>query len=169
MSPGQRRGVIVVALAATVIAAAFAPAPEEEIAAATHRVPSGTAGLRASAEPATARAILEDRALRDDTPPVFERRSWSRPPTTPTAAQKVAVAVPLETVGPPTPPFRVLGRFVEDGVPGLFVQTNETMLVVRAGDSIGENYRLESIADQSVIVLYLPLNVMQTIASGAAN
>jgi hypothetical protein len=76
------------------------------------------------------------------------------------------VAPPPEAPQPPPVPFRVLGKFVENGVAGVFVQFNDRTLAARAGDKLTADYEVASISDQTMTVRYLPLNVTQDVSAG---
>jgi hypothetical protein len=49
----------------------------------------------------------------------------------------------------------------------VFLTTGDRNLVVRPGDVIDNNYRLEEVTDTTVVLTYLPLTVKQTIPIGA--
>jgi hypothetical protein len=69
---------------------------------------------------------------------------------------------------PPALPFRFLGRIVEAGKAPAFMllgAAGET-LIVRVGDSLGGDYRVEAYQDGKLIFLYLPMNLHQTLAIG---
>ena len=173
MKENTRRALVLLALIGTVAAAVFAPAPEEEVAEPTPRARA------TSPQPHAAKAVADDhssvpemqaRQVSSDTPSIFEKRSW-RKAVVPVAASKPAVADPIVESPPQAPaaPFRILGRVVEDGVAGVFVQHNDRTLILRTGDTVDDVYRVESISDQSITVMYLPMNVPQTILTGAVN
>jgi hypothetical protein len=170
MTKSARYKLLGAVLVATVAAAVFAPAPEEETAlsapvAGRQRASKESSSARQPAAARRERGQLSARNYRTDVPPIF--------PAAPRAARvewrrtQPAVSAEVAPEAPPVP-FRVFGRFVENGVPGMFVQLNERTLVARDGDVINELYKVESISDQTMTVLYLPLNVTQTISTAGA-
>lgn len=170
MKEAHRRVALAVALVGTLVAVWFAPEPEEEIASAVQPTPREAKARQAPTAAVEAQSSQAARTLRDDVPSIFEVTSWSKP-VAKAAAPKIAPVIAEAELPPQAPaaPFRILGRFVEDGVTGLFVQYNDRTLVARAGDLIGDVYKVASIADQSMTVVYLPMNLTQTITTGAAN
>lgn len=171
MKAATRRVVLGIALAATVAAVVFAPSSDDDDVPAS--VEPARRERRAAREHEQSREIAGEpspsRALRSDVPPVFQVTTWVKP----VARAPVPKAAPAEPVPQepqvPAIPFRIVGRFVENGVAGMFVQYNERTLVARAGDFIGDAYQVQSIADQTMTIVYLPMNVTQTISTGAAN
>jgi hypothetical protein len=162
MTAVQRRYLIGLALAATVLAAVFAPeqAPPE-MAAPAARVTSRAPQPRAvnAADPHV------KLRYRTDAAPLFTATSW-QPVRVATQPVRDTVAAAPAAPQPPPVPFRVLGKFVENGVAGVFVQLNDRTLVARAGDKLTEEYEVASISDQTMTVRYLPLNVTQDVSAG---
>jgi hypothetical protein len=62
-----------------------------------------------------------------------------------------------------------MGRYVEDGQVLVFLQHNDSNLVVRVGDTIAEHYKVESLDGGTLTLRYLPLDQQQTIDVGSAN
>lgn len=85
------------------------------------------------------------------------------------------VEPPPVPVAPPPPPqvpplpFRVLGRYVEAGQVAVFLQYNDKNIIARVGDTLGEQYKVESIDSGTLTFLYLPLNQTQTLGIGSSN
>ena len=170
MKAATRRLALGIALAATIAAIVLAPPSDDDAAASVEPV---RRERRAAREHEQLRDIAGEpsssRALRTDVPTIFQVTTWAKPVAR-APAPKVAPAAPVpQEPQVPGIPFRILGRFVENGVAGMFVQYNDRTLVARAGDLIGDAYRVESIVDQTMTVVYLPMNVTQTIAAGAMN
>jgi hypothetical protein len=154
-------------LAVTVVLIVRAPPPEGEAVGFVDR-PARAETL--ASQPTAAeleRTTGSARKYRVDVPAVFVPTDWSPPRRVSAAPAAKPVEQPAEPQIPPVP-FRVLGRFVDNGVPGMFVQLNDRTLVTRAGDLIGDLYRVESVSDQTMTVVYLPLNATQTVNAGAA-
>lgn len=109
------------------------------------------------------RAGDEDSALANP----FAVMQWEAP--APKAAEK-----PLQTVelapppAAPPLPFRFLGRYVEDDKAVVFLQYKDENLVVREGDVLVEQYKVERLSHGELTLLYLPLNEHQTLELGAA-
>jgi Tfp pilus assembly protein PilP len=64
-------------------------------------------------------------------------------------------------------PFTYLGRLSEDNRTTAFLASGERNLVVKPGDVIDNNYRVDEVTDRMVQLTYLPLNVKQTVSTGA--
>jgi len=161
MNATQRRYLLAIALLATVAAAVFAPdeAPPE-IAAPAVRPASGD---HADVQPGAAAGNLEAR-YDADAAPIFAVTTWQSPKPQREPVRTVAPE-PAAPQAPPVP-FRVLGKFVENGIAGVFVLYNDRTLAARAGDRLTENYEVASITDQIMTVRYLPLNVTQDVSAG---
>lgn len=82
-------------------------------------------------------------------------------------APEVAAPPPPPPTAPPLP-FTAVGSIAGGEVTGgqqvAFIKQQEQLLVVRAGDAIGPNYRVESITPQTIAFTYLPLMQRQTLA-----
>ena len=97
-------------------------------------------------------------ALRDFTP---------APP-----AVKRPIALPAADIAPPPPPqapplpFAYMGKLAEGDTTTVFLTMGDRNLVVKPGDVIDSNYRLEEVTDTTVVLTYLPLTVKQTIPIG---
>lgn len=78
-----------------------------------------------------------------------------------------ALALPIEEkpVAPPLP-IKFLGRMEQDDGSVLLLSVNGQEATARVGDSIGGQYKLESIAESMLRFRYLPLNELQTLQIG---
>lgn len=160
------------ALVLTLTAAYFAPAEEKTVAPVPverRSLPSdGDRSLRRLGPPERVLAI-KPRTVEDDVAPVFATPLANAAPAPPPNPP----AVPA-LVGPPLPPpapalpFKAFGRYVEDGRAGIFVLHQGRSMVVRTGDVIDGQYRVERIDEQQMTLLYLPLNERQTLEIGPA-
>jgi hypothetical protein len=180
MKPAVTRGLLGLGLGSTLLAAWFAPAPASDGVELAER--TRTAAARAPAAPAPAPAPLRaatprnaevlrirpregaDAAGEADT--IFGATRWTPPPAAVVAAP-VAVAPPPPPQAPPLP-FRVLGRLVDDGEVAVFLQYNDQNLVVRVGDTVAQNYKVESLQGGTLTLLYTPLNQKQTLDVGGS-
>ncbi|MFC5473802.1 hypothetical protein [Paraherbaspirillum soli] len=102
----------------------------------------------------------------DDGANVFASTQWTPPP--PKVVAPPPSAAPLTPPAPQAPalPFKVLGRYVEDGKDVVFLLLNEQSLVVRVGDTIAGNYKVQSLNGGTLTLLYTPLNQQQTLDVG---
>lgn len=86
----------------------------------------------------------------------------------PKTVKPVAVTPPAPPppIAPPLP-FVAIGSLagadVAQGEPVAFLQHQDQLLVVRAGQSLGSTYRVESITRQGIDFTYLPLMQRQTL------
>jgi hypothetical protein len=92
---------------------------------------------------------------------VFQAAAWTAPP------QIVASAVPPAPVAPPLP-FIALGKKLEDGEWEVFLGRGDQVLLVREGQSIDTQYRVDQIQPPILSLTYLPLNKAQTLSIGDA-
>lgn len=65
-------------------------------------------------------------------------------------------------------PFAYVGKVVRDGERYAVIVRDGTVDFVRAGDTIGGEYRVQSVADDRLLVMDLERGVVQTLALGAA-
>ena len=65
--------------------------------------------------------------------------------------------------GPQAPPlpFAYLGRMLEDGKLAVFLARGAESYSVKAGDTIGGEYRVDAVTDKEVTFTYLPLKTKQ--------
>ena len=77
---------------------------------------------------------------------------------------------PLPPPPPAAPPLpftavgSIAGAQVTGGQPVAFVRQQDKLLVIRAGDAIGQAYRVDSITAQKIEFIYLPLMQRQSLA-----
>lgn len=81
--------------------------------------------------------------------------------------EPVVAAAPAAPTAPPLP-FKAVGSIqgaeVTGGKPVAFLQQQDQVLVVSAGDSIGGVYRVEAITSEKIDFTYLPLGQRQVLA-----
>ncbi len=75
-------------------------------------------------------------------------------------------APPPPPQAPPLP-FAYLGKLAEGDNTTVFLSMGDRNLVVRTGDVIDNNYRVEEVTDAAVVLTYLPLTMKQTLPIGA--
>lgn len=179
MSSVWKRRLLGLALAATLVAVYFAPNPQDEavlprarnITTVTPPASTSNAGLAASHNQGSRSAenlevlSIQPRALPDVSKTLFPADQWT-PAVKTVAAQ--ADTPPPPPQAPPLP-FKVLGRYVEEGRVNVFLQYNDQNLVVQVGDLIAGLYKVESLNGSVLTLLYIPLNQTQSLDVGAVN
>ncbi len=115
---------------------------------------------------------IRPRELDDELGSAFGGGQWQNPsPLKPAVAradvqQKASAPKP----GTPTvPAIRVLGRYVEDGKVAYFLQVGERNVMARVGDKVGDDFHLDSDGPKGLTFTYLPLNQKQILAAGDTN
>lgn len=76
-----------------------------------------------------------------------------------------APAAPVVPVAPPLP-FTFVGKMIENGRVKIFLQEGETLHTVSEGEMLGNRYKVLGVDNGKISLLYLPLNVTQTINVG---
>jgi len=104
------------------------------------------------------------KATRDPFAPPVRQIPRSRPK--PSAPVIVAKAAPPPTA--PALPFEYMGKLVDGDETTVFLLRGDRNLVVRAGDTFESVYRLDRITDNELILTYLPMNLQQSLNTGAA-
>ena len=186
MTVGSKRVLLGLALLASLLAAWFAPPADGDGVALTQHAASRAASslvttqdkLRpvssAPARSATV-AVVDVRRIqpREQGGPtaesdshLFAARQWSAPAQPVPPASAAPQPAPAAPQAPPLP-FRVLGRYDDEGQATVFVQHLEQALVLRVGDTVAEHYKVESLQGNSLTLRYLPLNQTQTLEVGA--
>jgi len=151
---------LAVALVA-VLAAAFWPAGEETVevversqsprelpAAAPQAVDSGIAARPAA--PVTAERLPRMQAN------LFPRQTWVQPP-------KPIIQPPPPPPKPPPLPFKYLGHWVEDGQLTVFLMQGEQPIIVKPGQVLPGNWRVDEITARAVVFTYLPLDMQSNL------
>lgn len=169
-----QRMLLAVALVATLAAAYWAPPPTDG--GAVMPVPhAAKPAAPAAPEPGNPRnnartadmsvLIIKPRSDAESPTQVF-----SVPPALPAShAPKTAAVAAPEPEAPRVPvlPFKVLGRYAEDGREAVFLQYKDQNFVARVGDVLLDQYKVEQISASAATLLYLPLNQRQTLDIGA--
>jgi hypothetical protein len=164
-------------LAATLLAAVLAPEAADDLVAPVQRnhsptergAPSSSTGLTAATGASTSVDVLtiRPRSTDEDSPNAFGTVGHS-PRATPASAtvKPMKPQALVEEQQPPAMPFRVLGRYVDAGEETVFLQHAEQNIAARVGDVLSEQYKVESIAAGVLTLIYLPLNLRQTLDIG---
>lgn len=126
-------------------------------------VPHPKAERLAGVEPSM--DILVDKlkrpALTEDVKDMFSSTSWYVPPPVP----KI-----LPPPSAPALPFVYIGKMQEEGNKStVFLERQNRIYLVREGDAIDANYRVDTIKDPVMTLTYLPLDIKQTVQIGEAN
>ena len=157
----RRQIVLGAALLATVGAAWWASTLEQEEPESTSAVQRGEAPRRnrpaAVAAPAGSLAALDaPRPSLAEPPGLFAPRSLQPPPPP---------APPPPKPQAPALPFRFVGAVEEGGERAVFLLEGTQVRMVRAGDQLGSQYRVEKITPSSIEFTYLPLKERQILAT----
>ena len=171
-TPLLRRWLLAVALVGTVAAAGWVgdDAEGDRVIAATgagearaqqERTPERRSG---AAGPSADGALIDTEKLKQRTAPgkvgeMFPSRNWQPPPP------PVARGKPEAPRAPPLP-FRFFGRMVDNGTTVVFLNRQDDVYAVKAGDTIDGVYRVEGISGSEVVLTYLPLKQRQTLPIG---
>lgn len=90
------------------------------------------------------------------------------PPATPSVE---AAPQAQDEVEPATPdlPFKFLGRMADGAGTAVLLSYKSKDVIARAGETIEQTYRIESIAEESIEFTYLPHEQRQTLRIGESN
>lgn len=102
---------------------------------------------------------------------LFASNSWAPKPPPITPQQQAAMllqqqqrAQPKAPPPAPTPPplqFKYIGKAIEGNQTWVFLTQADENYIARIGEKIDDQYRLDTISDESVTLTYLPLNAKQ--------
>ena len=164
--------IIGLAVAATALAAYWAPPPEDRLVLPVQRPAAPVVEARPPAAPQARDAIMTLRTRErsaEDLPELFAVSAWAVRPASPAVAVVATppVVLPKPTVSAPASlplQFKLLGSVQEDGKPMAFLQLNDQNFVVRTGDTVVEQYKVEKLDETSLTLLHLPSNQRQTLS-----
>jgi hypothetical protein len=110
--------------------------------------------------PAAARAAR----ARDDVPAsgVFAMRPSPSSATQPVRAQPPRPAEPREPQAPALP-FSYLGKITEDGATTILLSADGRTFKVRGTGRLDDHYQVDAIADDHLVIRYLPLGTTQVL------
>ena len=172
MKPNRRQLLIYGGLLATVLAAVFAPSPEdsEPQSAATVPPASGNAVEPATTAPPTATVATALRphprtALQDPPRDLFHIERPPQPVAAAAAPQVTTPAPPPRPVAPPLP-YTYMGRIREQGQLSVFLTRNGKPYIARPGAVLDGQYRVDAIDPPLLEFTYLPLAQKQTLNIG---
>jgi hypothetical protein len=129
-------------------------APQEQT-----RTAQGAAQNPSSEAPSQAQtfSLPERSGLGTAQTPLFESRSWQPPP--PKAGPPPPPAAPT---APPLP-FTFAGKLIQDGRVSVLLSRGDSVIPVQQGETVDGIYKVESITDAEVTLVYLPLGQRQTL------
>lgn len=142
---------------------ALAAARAVAVAHARATIPTTAAPRPAAAAPRNASSRVVPAQWVSD---LFASHSWYVPPPPPPAP--VVVTPPPPPTAPPFP-YAYLGSYAPDGGKAVFFLSRaDRVLDARVGDRIDGVYEFESADGRQLVFNYLPLNIRQTVPTGAA-
>jgi hypothetical protein len=103
---------------------------------------------------------------------LFASNSWAPkpPPVTPQQQQAAMLQqqerAKVKAPPAPTPPplqFKYIGKAIEGNQTWVFLTQADENYIARIGEKIDDQYRLDTISDESVTLTYLPLNAKQVL------
>jgi hypothetical protein len=98
---------------------------------------------------------------------LFAVQSWYvAPPPAPIMAAAPS-APPAKPKAPPLP-FKFIGKLDDSQQLQVFLLRGEQVLVVREGDLIDKTYKVQRIDAERMTLVYLPLDIAQSLAVGSA-
>ncbi|MES2564788.1 MAG: hypothetical protein V4637_18995 [Pseudomonadota bacterium] len=122
--------------------------------------PSAAAEPKPKAEKREALSLPERAGFERKDGSLFESRSWQPPPPRPPPAAKAGP--PPLPVAPPLP-YRLVGRLIQDGNVVLYLGKGDSVLSATLGETVEGVYKVASITDTEISLIYLPLNQTQTL------
>lgn len=100
---------------------------------------------------------LERRKFSAQAGDLFSRQSWVPPPPPPSKSQ-----APV----PPPLMFKYLGKVTEGEETQVFLALAERNYIVKIGDKIDNQYRVDEVTDHAITLTYIPLNAKQVLSTG---
>lgn len=167
MGSSQRRrwAVLLTALALTLAAIYFGPAPAEVVEVTERRVPVTNAASAASVSIVDYAPVFEEEASADP----FEKRGWGEPPpppppvAAPAPVERTVAPVVVEPAGPPPLPFRYVGSFSDDGGSVIYLARGEVAVVARVGETLDGIYKITALQSRSVEFEHLSTGTKQSL------
>jgi len=183
MAVTKRHALLGAALLATLAAVWFAPSgdPASGVVEATRPAAARTSGTSGTPKPRQSgmaqvqpvgvlaiRPRAQSAADDADDAALFASLQPAASPAPAAPPATMAAAEPTPATAAPPLPFKLLGRIDESGRSAVFLQYNDQNLVVRVGETIADQYRVESLKGNTLTLLYLPLHQTQTLDVGGA-
>ena len=104
-------------------------------------------------------ALPERPALGEPRSELFGPQSWQPPAPKITAAAAAPSAPPM--------PYRFAGRLVQNGQLQVFLSKGDTPIPIKQGEVLDGTYRVESIGEDRITLVYLPLGHKEIIPVSA--
>jgi hypothetical protein len=169
-STQARRLSILIGAGAAVFAVAYTLAPRGDDGAGVEL--SGTTASRAAAAPRAKQAPVSlTTPSRTEVPlqaaaDPFVAVSFVPPPPPPPPVVPPPPPPPPPPPKAPPLPFSFVGLLEKGGPkPAAFLARGDALLVVSAGDVVDKDYRIESLSESEIVVIYLPLNERQSLTA----
>ena len=108
---------------------------------------------------------LEQRQQAAPARDVFQSKSWYVAPPPPKPVPPPPPPPPPPPSAPPLP-FQFVGKLDDGGPIKVFLQRGSRVVTVGVGDVIDSTYRVESITDTQMTLIYLPLDIRQVLSVG---
>jgi hypothetical protein len=164
-SQRRRWGVLLTALALTLAAILFSPAPAEVVEVSDRRVPVPVGAPAAQPSITQMAATFEEEASADP----FEKRGWAEPPppaaplAEPAPVERTVAPVVVEPVGPPPLPFRYVGSFSDDAGAVIYLARGEVAVVARVGETLDGTYKVAALQARSVEFEHISTGTKQSL------
>jgi hypothetical protein len=123
-----------------------------------------TQASAAAATPANGQdlALPERSGFGKSESPLFESQNWQPPPPKIPPGAKIKPGPPPAPVAPPLP-YTFAGRLVHDGKLSLLLAKGDEVVPIREGETLDGVYKVDSITQTQITLIYLPLGQKQTI------
>jgi hypothetical protein len=109
-----------------------------------------------------------ERAAATDVKDMFRASSWFVPPPPPPPPPPPGPPPPPPPPSAPVLPFIYLGQIVEDQKVQVILARGDRVVTVYVGENIDSNYRVEGLKGGTLTLLYVPLDIKQTLATGVS-
>jgi hypothetical protein len=137
----------------------------EDSAAVTTPVKGKTGGALPAVSADGKPAVIKDLSPSGD---LFGSRSWKPAQTLARVIEQPVNPTPVvQAPSVPPMPFQFIGKLHDRSDLQVFLQSGEKIYVVRKGDVIDDNWRIERISDVELSFVYLPLHLSQTLSLGS--
>lgn len=91
---------------------------------------------------------------------IFSGKTWIPPPS--------AAAMKPQPPSPPPLLFKYLGKLTDGDKTQVFLALADRNYVVKPGEIINDQYRVDAVNDHTITFTYLPLNAKQMLATSGA-
>jgi hypothetical protein len=99
---------------------------------------------------------------------LFAVHSWYTPPPPPPPPPAPVDTTPAAPTAPPLP-FQFIGSYTPDGQPPVFFLTSgDRVYDVHVGDTLDNNYSVDSFNNGQLVLTYKPLNIKQQLLAGVS-